>query len=77
MIYIKCLYVDMGAHVSGPCLCSVVIFLVEFKLITYITIYFFRLKKEKKQNTGIPPMQELTFWMGRLEVSAIEKSEMY
>ena len=68
----------MGAHVSGPCLCSVVIFLVEFKLITYITIYFFRLKKkEKRQKTGIPLMQELTFWMGRLEVSTIEKSEMY
>ena len=65
----------MGAHVSGQCLYSVVIFLIEFKLITSITIYFF--VKKKKQNTGKPRMQELTFCMGGLEVSAIEKSEMY
>ena len=53
LIYIKCLYVDMGAYASGPCLCSVVIFLVEFKLITYITIYFFRLKKKKRNKTRV------------------------
>ena len=54
----------MRAHVSGPCLCSVVIFLVEFKLITYITIYFFRLKKRKETKHGYTTHARVNFLDG-------------
>ena len=68
LIYIKCLYVDMEAHVSGPCLYSVVIFLVKFKLITSITINFFR-KKRKETKHGYTMHAGVNFlhgWVGSL-----------
>ena len=66
LIYTKCLYVGMGAHVSGSCLYSVVIFLVEFKLITSITIYFF-VKKRKETKHGYNMHAGVNFLHGWVE----------
>ena len=54
----------MGAHVSGPCLYSVVIFLVEFKLLTSITTYFFSLKKRKETKHGYTTHARVNFLDG-------------
>ena len=56
----------MGAYASGPCLCSVVIFLVEFKLITYITIYFFSFKKRKETKHGYTTHVRVNFLDGEV-----------
>lgn len=56
----------MGAHVSGPCLYSVVIFLVEFKLLTSITTYFFPLKKRKETKHGYTTHARVNFLDGQV-----------